>query len=388
MTRGPIVVTEGETRAALASVRSLGAAGHPVHVVAATPRPLAGASRHAAASHRLVDPAAEPDRFARDLVELADRIGAEHVLPIGEASLGAVYESGRLEPPRLLAAPQEAYARAVDKHGLLERARVLGLDVPRSRLIECPASLETLPGDFAYPVVLKARRSRFRRAGGWQAGGVHVLSGPDDLAAVRDDPGLAGGALLQEYIEGHGEAVFLLSAGERVHAVFAHRRLREKPPAGGVSVLRESIEPDPELLDGSRRLLASLDWQGVAMVEFRRGTDGRAALMEINPRLWGSLQLAGDAGLDFPVLWLRQHRQEPLERLSARIGVRSRWLLGDLDHLLICLRRPAARAATGRRAGRVVLDFLASFVDGSRTEVFRWDDPRPFFRELAQWPRG
>ena len=43
-----ILVTDGDTRAALAVVRALGAQGHTVDVVAARPGSLAGVSRFAA----------------------------------------------------------------------------------------------------------------------------------------------------------------------------------------------------------------------------------------------------------------------------------------------------------------------------------------------------
>ena len=110
-----------------------------------------------------------------------------------------------------------------------------------------------------------------------------------------------------------------------------------------MSVLSEAIAPDPELLAGSERLLAELHWTGVAMVEFRRAPTGPAFLMEMNPRLWGSLQLAIDAGVDFPSLLVALHRGAPIPAAQARLGTRTRWLLGDVDHLLICLRRPELR---------------------------------------------
>jgi predicted ATP-grasp superfamily ATP-dependent carboligase len=383
-----ILVTDGETRAALAAVRALGAVGYTVHVLGCTPRPLAGASRHAVATHRLCDGAVESDRFATEVADLVEKIDADLVLPVGEVSLGALYAYPTLRPEQIVAADRSSFDRAVDKHALLLLAEELGLDVPLSRLVEGPETLRKLPAGFSYPVVLKARRSRFRIADGWQTGGVHILQGPEDLERARCDPGFGGGALLQEHIEGHGEAIFLLRDGESTRAVFAHRRLREKPPTGGVSVLRESIAPDPVLLEGSERLLAALDWHGVAMVEFRRGRDGRAVLMEINPRLWGSLQLATDAEVDFTTMLIRQHLGQTIDAPNPQLGVRCRWLLGDFDHLLICLRRPAARAVTGRGALRVLYDFLASFWDGSRLEVLRLDDPRPFLRELSQWWRN
>ena len=380
-----ILVTDGETRATLAAVRSLGRAGYVVDVCASRDRPLAGASRYARRTHRLPDPGADPKVFGQAFRSLVDREGFDLVLPIAEVTLASLYAMKGLDPATIVAPRAEAFDRAVDKHGILDEARAVGLDVPRGVLIESVSRLERLPDGFTYPVVLKARRSRFLTRDGWCNGGVAILEDAGDLAKARQDPGFAAGALLQEFLEGHGEAVFLLMSEGRVHASFAHRRLREKPPSGGVSVLRESIAPDPALLEGSQKLLERLGWSGVAMVEFRRTPTGRAALMEINPRLWGSLQLAIDAGVDFPALLVEQHRGSPRMAPAARLHVRCRWLLGDLDHLLICLRRPAMRRATGRGPGRVCADFLRSFFDGSKLEVLRFGDPRPFLRECTQW---
>lgn len=68
---------------------------------------------------------------------------------------------------------------------------------------------------------------------------------------------------------------------------------------------RESVVADPALVERSRRLLARLNWQGVAMVEYKiDASTGMPYLMEINGRFWGSLQLAIDAGVDFPRLLL------------------------------------------------------------------------------------
>jgi predicted ATP-grasp superfamily ATP-dependent carboligase len=192
------------------------------------------------------------------------------------------------------------------------------------------------------------------------------------------------GLLVQEYVPGIGEGLFLLADRGRTLIRFAHRRIREKPPTGGVSVLRESIEPDPTLLASAETLLAALDWTGVAMIEFRRAPDGRAVLMELNPRLWGSLQLAVDAGIDFPSLLVALSRGEAVAEVRARVGVRSRWLLGDLDHLLISLRRREVRRMTGMRISALLGGFARTFLDGTRNEVLRLDDWRPFLHEVCE----
>lgn len=379
---GTIVVTDGETRAALAAVRSLGRRGWAVHVASADGRSLAGASRHARADHALGDAAADPAGWAARLRALADRVAADAIFPVSEVALGNAYRFGLDADARLACPPRARYEQAVDKHALLAQAQELGVPVPRTLLLDPAQAPAALPAPFRYPVVLKPRWSRFWRGRGWQAGEAAIVRAPEAFARALRAPGLAAGALLQEYVPGSGEGVFLLAREGEPLVRFAHRRLREKPPTGGVAVLSESVRPDPKLLAHAEAILGALRWTGLAMVEFRRAPDGSAFLMEVNPRLWGSVQLAIDAGADFPALALALHRGEPIPPVEPRVGVRSRWLLGDLDHLLVGLRRPAARRATGRGAGRLVLDFLRGFADTSREEILRRDDWRPFLREL------
>ena len=71
--------------------------------------------------------------------------------------------------------------------------------------------------------------------------------------------------------------MFLLSWNGELKAAFCHRRLREKPPWGGVSVYRESIPFDEEIVEKSFTLLQAIGWQGPAMVEFKVDQTRRAA---------------------------------------------------------------------------------------------------------------
>lgn len=377
-----VLVTDGEQRSALAAVRSLGRAGHEVDVAAIRPGSLAAASRFARAEHALGDPARDPQGWAARLEARAASTGAELILPVTEASLGSIYLAGLETRLAVSCPPRAAYERVVDKHGLMEEASRLGIESPATHVLADLRGLTALPEPFRYPVVIKGRRSQVLADGRWHGSVARVVSSPDGLAALRREWSAPGELLLQEYVPGHGEGLFLLAREGRVLASLAHRRLREKPPTGGVSVLREAITPEPELLRLCSQLLAGLAWTGVAMVEFRRTPDGRPVLMEINPRLWGSLQLAVDAGVDFPVLLVGLARGEVLPAVEPRPGVRTRWLLGDLDHLLISLRRREVRRLTKRSVASLLGDFVRSFFDGSRTEVWRRDDPRPFFREL------
>lgn len=380
-----VLVTDGDERPALAAVRSLGARGDRVFVTSNRRRSVAGASKHAESERALEDAAYSPAAWANAVEALAEEWSIDWILPIGEVSLGALYDAG-VEQRRAVVCPERgAYERAVDKHGLLAVAESLGMDTPRSWLVGDPTELEACVAELGLPLVVKPRRSRVLTSGQWRAGDVCVVRSRDALAPAFEAAGLGGEVLVQEFVAGHGEGVHLLRANGRTIARFAHRRLREKPPTGGQSVLRESIEPDPKLLASAEGLLEALDFEGVAMVEFRRSHEGRAALMEVNPRLWGSVQLAIDAGLDFPALWLDFAAGREVAAGEARVGVRTRWLLGDVDHLLISLANGSVREETGTSVVPLLGQFLRSFVDGSRAEILRMRDPLPFLRELRAW---
>jgi predicted ATP-grasp superfamily ATP-dependent carboligase len=190
--------------------------------------------------------------------------------------------------------------------------------------------------------------------------------------------------IVQEYVPGHGAGVFCLYDEDHALAWFAHRRLREKPPSGGVSVLCESVSVDPVLREHAESLLRAARYRGVAMVEFRIGSEGRPYIMEVNARFWGSLQLAIDCGVDFPWLCHQMMMGSPVVPVTNyAVGRRLRWLFGDLDNLVSQLRDPTVSVANRLQASQ---RFAATMFDrGCRQEVFRWSDPAPGLREARQW---
>jgi predicted ATP-grasp superfamily ATP-dependent carboligase len=143
--------------------------------------------------------------------------------------------------------------------------------------------------------------------------------------------------LIQEYIP-DGGGTFGLSAlfdeKSNIKAAFVHKKLRMYPVQGGPSTLREGVE-HPQIMELGVSLLKALNWVGIAMVEFKVDPrDGIPKLMEVNPRFWGSLQLAIFSGVDFPCLILKMAKGEKFDPvLHYPVGRRSRWLLfGDILH--------------------------------------------------------
>jgi predicted ATP-grasp superfamily ATP-dependent carboligase len=388
-------VTDGEQRAALAVVRSLGEAGHRVFVCSARARSLAGASRFCDGERRVPDALREPDAYVTAVRALCDELEVDTLIPISEPSLLAVLSAEEAWDGVLLPfAGRTEFERICDKALVMETARSLGIGVPRQWKLEAPVDRTALAAEtLGYPLVLKPARSVIDAAGARAKSSVaHVADAGALEGALEAQPPGAYPILLQERIVGPGIGVFLLIWDGEVRASFFHRRLREKPPSGGVSVFRESAAPDEALLERSVALLSAFGWRGVAMVEYKVDeATGTPYLMEINGRFWGSLQLAIDAGVDFPALLVEvaDGKAGPPVH-SYRVGVRSRWWWGDVDQLLLRLRRSAEElslppGAQGR--ARAVLEFLRASGRGSRNEVLRWSDPSPAWRETLDWFR-
>lgn len=389
---GPVVVTDGDERSALAVVRSLGRAGHQVIVCSRSGRSLAGASRFAKRDVSLPDPLAQPDDLVDALTELCATEEAGLLIPITDAALEAVLPArGRFDRTRVPFPPLEAYRAISDKRDLMNRARSLGIPTPAEVTLEGKGDVPPDDAMSSFPVVIKPARSVVPSDGGRRKVGVAHAASPEEFEhALETYPEEAYPLLVQEHVSGWGEGVFLLRWEGRTVARFAHRRIREKPPSGGASVYRESIPLEHDAESYATSLLDAYHWNGVAMVEFRRSErDGRPYLMEVNGRFWGSLQLAVDAGVDFPRLLVQcASREAPDTVPSYRSGIRSRWWLGDLDHLLLRVTRhsPRDRLPTGSGSpAQAMLRFLVPWRPGDRSEVLRFSDPRPGLREIGHW---
>ena len=387
-------VTDGDQRPALAITRSLGRRGIAVVVGAEQPRSLASASKYCVRHVTYPSPGCQPDAFNRFLLDLVERERIDLILPVADITTHLVAKNrpALTRHTAIAAPPVDAFDFAANKWLLLRRAAACGIAVPRTRYVDDRDALPALLDRIEYPAVIKPVRSRIRTGAGWLGATVKYARDEAELLELyRNVDYLAEyPSMIQQRIAGRGIGVFVLCDRGRLLAAFAHRRLREKPPSGGVSVLCESIALDPELVDQAMRLLGPLRWHGVAMMEFKQDDrTGRSFLMEVNGRFWGSLHLAIQAGVDFPYLTCQLALSQPVDApRHYQIGVKSRWLLGDLDHLLIRLfHRDADQhlpSGVPTRA-RAVVDFLRLTGSGLRYDVISSDDPRPCLHEARQY---
>ncbi|MCW2967320.1 MAG: ATP-grasp protein, partial [Solirubrobacteraceae bacterium] len=179
------------------------------------------------------------------------------------------------------------------------------------------------------------------------------------------------------WLPGDREAISFVYGNGTFWARFAQRADRMLPAIGGSSIMREAIALPPDSTDAAQRLVAAIGLDGYCEVEFRRDAEGRPVLMEINPRLSASVEIAVRAGVPFPRLVFELAAGAPMTAAGGyRVGTRMRWLGGDVIWL--------AQAFVGERGNpdmpsrRAALRaFLASFLRRTGYDMVQRGDLRP-----------
>jgi predicted ATP-grasp superfamily ATP-dependent carboligase len=385
-----VLILDGEQRAALAATRSLGKKGIPVIAGSEYPTSLAGSSRYACKQISYPSPLMSPEAFIRNLNWVIESNGIGFLLPITDATMHQVLKhSSKLNPKvKLPLVTFDKYLMASNKLELMKLAARLDVPIPETIFVDSIDQLDMHLLSLEYPVIIKPQSSLIKHGDTIIRTGVKFASDPDQLIrSVQNNEAFHYPFMVQEKIYGKGLGLFALCNNGESLALFSHRRIREKPPSGGVSVVSESTIPNPLVKDYALRLLKELKWDGVAMVEFK--WDDRRnlpVLMEINARFWGSLQLAIDCGIDYPYLLYLQSMGLPIPSINESHYSRLRWLLGDIDNLYIVLKtRRDLLPYEYRDKVQVLINFFREFILGSRSEVLRWDDFRPFLWEFNEY---
>jgi predicted ATP-grasp superfamily ATP-dependent carboligase len=321
-------------------------------------------------------PVANGPEFVRWLDQAVRRYRFDQIIPVGYQACDLLAEHReRWLPTTAIVLPSPENVRlALDKRSTNRLAASLGLPAPRIAQPMSLVDVEPCGTSVGFPLVIKGPREG--------DGDVSYVDQPRELRGSYSrhlarnrwmDPSLP---ILQQRIIGPGFGVFATYQNGRCRRIMAHRRVREYPPSGGASTCAELFS-DPSLLSLGRQLLDALAWHGVAMVEFKRHVaDGLYYLIEVNPKFWGSLDLALAAGCDFPGDLLAIGRGEQLPEYGPPTSaLRYCWpISGDLAHLA---RRPAAWR-----------EILHDWLDGSVQKNIRLSDPLPHLVELAYTVRG
>lgn len=351
--RPRVFVTDGSYPNALAAVRSLSRSGFRVTVgerAGISPaRTISFWSRYCADRFRYPDPYAAPEDCETALAQHFRYHRYDAAIPVGLEMVSLFVRCRDSLPVPAMLPPSASFRIAEDKRLTFEHAASVGISIPRTVAGARWRELE-------FPIVFKHLRTGARIAHTTEAAVTE---------AERLGPELQN-YVAQEYIPGrNGFGYFGFFQDGSETAYFMHERLMQFPKEGGPSVVARAIS-NSRLRELGRSLLASLSWHGVAMVEFKRSDrDGKFYLMEINPKLWGSLDLAIQCGCNFPVWIARALMREriPTEE-NYRAGLTYQWVIPN--GLKCFLRYPEFR-----------IDFLKNLGAKEVRTDLRWFDPFP-----------
>ena len=315
MNRVRVLVLDASARQSLAACRSLGRAGHEIGAAGYRPTGLAGYSRYTTRYHELPSPFGSEGAFIDALEGVIAAFGYTALVATDDATLARLNGC----PPSIPTVPAlgEPFTRLTDKRYLAELARQHGVDYPETYPADTAEQIETALRATGLPAIVKAERSAVARPNdlGWHSGArvVHDSASGQEAAAMLAEKGLR--PIVQRRVRWSEKInVVIIRRGGRSELRYAHRVLREIPPRGGMGIAMETMAPDERNAALSLRALEQVcdgaGYEGLAQAELYVG-EGRAWLIDVNPRLWGSTWFAERLGLRVAERALRAALDQP-----------------------------------------------------------------------------
>jgi predicted ATP-grasp superfamily ATP-dependent carboligase len=358
-----VAMLDAAERQSLVCVRSWGSAGLRVGAFGPPGAP-AFSSRWCAASAVLPPATQTPRQLVDAILEKVESYRPGVVVPAHDGTIEALrlFRAEVEARTRIAMASEPAMRIAISKPLTLELAESLGILVPAGVTVASEHDVGDALHAVGLPAVVKPAQSWVERDGVRQRIiSTVAVDRRGVLAAVRAASEAGSAVVLQPWLPGAREAVSVFYAEGRIWARFVQVAHRMNPPLGGSSVLRESIPPPPDIVDAAERLIRAAGLEGYSEIEFRRDAAGRPVLMEINPRLSASIEIAVRSGVDFPMLIHRWAAGHPLSPVPGyRFGVRMRWLGGDVRWLRAVIKEQGLPDSppTARAVGTFSRDFL------------------------------
>ena len=144
------------------------------------------------------------------------------------------------------------------------------------------------------------------------------LAGRDPPEALAQAVAALPDPLICEYLPGEEFTVDCFSDRER-GLLFAGARVRLRLK-NGIAVHTRTVDL-PEARDIAARIGSALAMRGAWFFQLRRAADGELALLEVAPRIPGSMSAHRVKGINFPLLSLFEMERLPISILEQRYAV-------------------------------------------------------------------
>ncbi len=362
-----VLVFEGIVRESLAVVRSLGRRGVTVDVADPNRINPARFSKYVSKFYVYPNPKDKPEDFFNWLITHVKSHSYDMIFPLNDDTyeICTRHQEDLRKYTSVAVNKKEIFNLARDKEKTIRHASKLKVPVPLTWFPKSKEDLVRLESELPdYPLLMKPSRGSGSRGVKKVNNRIELFESYGNLSKKF------GQMLIQEYIPGNEilDVPLIFNMKGQHRGALVSNRVRMFPVEGGPNVAGHAVINEPLRLEAIR-LMESLEWRGVALVEFKVDErDGIPKLMEINPRFWGSTQLGMSAGIDWP--WMlfevvvKGDCQIQMDYHTDRLV---RWLLpGELMHFL-----------TRKRRCDLWPDFFRFFDSKTEYYIFQKDDIMP-----------
>lgn len=363
-----IILTYCWNRVGYTILRTLSEKGLKVWAADTSKKNICSMSKFCTGSFTYPDPFTEEEAFIRVLKEKVTELKPRVLMPTHDESV--VIMRHREEFPKELVIPyesEEMLLNLANKAWATKMAKEAGCPIPKVY-----KSVEEVE---SYPVV-------FKTVIGNSAKGVYFPKSKDELLALMQEShgnvfSKNSEMLLQEWIGGTDYSVDCVR-WDGFWKSSVYHALVTKTDGGGTTTQREIVAA-PELEKYAKLLLDAVDFHGVCGLDFRHDSEtGKSAFIEVNARFTGGLATPVAAGFNIPwavyKLATEGRYDEPCD---ARIGTKTKWILGDVITLVGRLVKLRFNVRELRQ--------LARFRGFDVFDDFRWDDKRAILGEMVYY---
>lgn len=383
-----VLVLGHHTPSFLSVIRSLGRGGVQVHIGWYRSDSIAVYSRYVYKAHKLPAYNTNNSEWKDALINIMKEEHFDLVVPCHDEMVFPIqrYKDELGKYGCLYVVNDISFDTLFDKIKTSELARKLGINLPSEEVVYDFNSMNEPLKRFDFPVVLKPQMS-YHDADPPTRNKVQIVRSEEEYSSQMKGMLKYGPVAVQEYFRGRGVGVnFLMKDGTPL-MVFQQSRVHEAL-RGGAGTYRKSTKVSPELLNASLKILSYLKYTGVAMVEFKVNEEtGEWILVEVNARFWGSLPLALSAGADFPLaLFQMLVDGRTTFKSDYRAGIYSRQFSSDIAWIIRNTRADRSDPTLLTvPLSKVMLEWIVNIITlRERVDTLTFDDPVPFFMELAQ----
>jgi predicted ATP-grasp superfamily ATP-dependent carboligase len=225
--------------------------------------------------------------------------------------------------------PENSFYIALNKADTFRFCIQSDIQVPDTQVVEGVEKLLEVLTKCKLPLIVKRNRS-------YGAKGVILVKNKNTAKKqvldmmLREKHNQDNVFLLQNIVEGEEFSVNALFDRGKPIAIAPYRKIQMLPNSGGTTSKGQSME-NKDLERITEKALNKLNWHGFANIDFRKNTkDGTYKLIEINPRIGTSVEIACRSGVDLPYLYFMLVKRIGIPSINCLNNVILHWVYLEL----------------------------------------------------------